>query len=149
MTSMILDIPESTPSLNYVFKGHWSNRHRLRVKWGWLVRAARLEAKLFPTSPLQKAKITVERWGPKTLDRDNLIGGCKAMIDSLKVEGFIVDDSPEHVETTFIQHIGKRHTRVTIEEACSHPRGTNWTRGNDGQTGFCPDCFTQVGRTLQ
>ena len=25
---------------------------------------------------------------------------------------------------------------------CTHPRGTNWTRG-DGQKGFCPDCDTQ------
>jgi len=112
---MILDIPEATPSLNRVFQGHWSRRHALRNKWAWLVRAARLEAKLFPTQPLQKAKLTIERWGPKRLDHDNYVAGCKGMIDSLRVEGFIVDDSPGHIEARYIQHIGKRRTRVCIE----------------------------------
>lgn len=115
MIPYVLNIPESTPSLNHVFKGHWSNRHRLRVKWGWLVRAARLEARLFPSQPLQKAKITVERWGPRRLDYTNYVAGYKFLEDALKSEGFIVDDSPDHVVTQYIQHIGPRHTRVRIE----------------------------------
>lgn len=115
MTTMVLNIPESTPSLNRVFKGHWSKRHQMRQRWGWLVRAARLEARLFPAKPLQKAKLTIERWGPQKIDHENFCGGTKFLMDSLKVEGFIVDDSPDHVETTYIQHIGERHTRVQIE----------------------------------
>jgi Holliday junction resolvase RusA-like endonuclease len=115
VTSMVLNIPESTPSLNGLFQGHWSKRHRMRVKWGWLVRAARLEARLFPAQPLQKAKLTVERWGPIRLDYDNYVAGVKYLTDSLKTEGFIVDDSPDHIVTQYIQHIGPRHTRVRIE----------------------------------
>jgi Holliday junction resolvase RusA-like endonuclease len=115
MIAYVLNIPESTPSLNRIFQGHWSNRHRMRVKWAWLVRAARLDARLFPSQPLAKAKLTVERWGPRRLDFDNYVAGVKYLTDSLKTEGFIVDDSPDHILAQYIQHIGPRHTRVRIE----------------------------------
>lgn len=115
MTFMVLNIPESTPSLNPVLGAHWSKRYAQKEKWAWLIRAARLEARLFPSQPLQKARLTIERWGPRRIDYDNFVGGAKGIVDLLVHEGFIVDDSPDHIVTQYIQHIGARHTRVRIE----------------------------------
>jgi hypothetical protein len=116
---IVLDIPESTPSLNRTTRMHWVKRHQMRAKWQWLVKAARLDARIFLKEPLPKARITIERFGPKLLDYDNLVGGaCKALIDSLVREGLILDDKPECIgQPQYFQHIGPRRTVVRIEPA--------------------------------
>lgn len=115
---IVLDIPESTPSLNVTQRLHWVKRHQLREKWQWLIKAARLEARAYPKAPLNKAKITFERFGPKTLDHDNLVGGCKIAGDCLVREGFIVDDTPACIgQPHYLQHIGPRRTIIRIEPA--------------------------------
>lgn len=113
---IILDIPESTPSINRSRGIHWSKVHRMRAKWQWLVKAARLEARIFSITPLRKAKITIERWGPRAIDFDNFVAGAKQLLDSLKKEGFIVDDDPDCIgQPQYFQHIGPRRTLVRIE----------------------------------
>jgi Holliday junction resolvase RusA-like endonuclease len=112
-----LVLEEATPSLNTVNKMHWARRHRLRGQWQWLVKAAvlndRIQVKVIPA-----ARITVERYSPRKLDHDNLVGGCKQLIDSLVREGFLVDDSPAHLTANYVQHVDKTpRTIVHIEEA--------------------------------
>ena len=113
---IVLDIQESTPSLNVTQRLHWVKYHQLSAKWQWLVRAARLEARVFLKAPLAKARITFERFGPKLLDNDNLVGGCKILADWLVKEGLIADDKPECIgQPHYVQHIGPRRTIVRIE----------------------------------
>ena len=115
---IVLDIPESTPSVNPSRGAHWSKTLRLRARWRWLVKAARLDARLYAVTPLLKAKLTIERWGPKELDTDNFIAGTKQLTDSLVEEGFIVDDKPACIgRPEYLQHIGPRRTIVRIEPA--------------------------------
>lgn len=113
---IVLDIPESTPSLNKSMGMQWAKKHRMRARWQWLVRAARLEAKQFPAAPLARARLTIERWGPRILDHDNFVGGAKFLQDSLVKEGFLVDDRPECIgQPQYFQHVGPRRTVVRIE----------------------------------
>lgn len=116
---IVLDIPESTPSVNPSRGVHWSKTHRQRARWGWLVKAARLDAKLFTNLiPLAKARVTIERWGPKALDHDNYVAGAKQLLDSLVREGFIADDKPACIgQPSYLQHIGQHRTLVRIEPA--------------------------------
>lgn len=115
---IVLDIPDSTPSLNVTQNLHWSKRHELRTKWQWLLRAARLQARVFPKEPLEHARVTFERFGPRILDHTNLVGGCKILEDLLVQEGFIVDDKPECIgQPQYFQNIGPRRTIVRIEAA--------------------------------
>lgn len=115
---IVLDIPDSTPSLNVSQNLHWAKRHQLRAKWQWLVRAARLEARAFPTEPMKRARVTFERFGPKVLDHTNLVGGCKILEDCLVREGFIADDNPDCIgQPQYFQHIGPRRTLIRIEPA--------------------------------
>jgi hypothetical protein len=114
---IVLDIPESTPSLNRSRGEHWAKAHRRSAKWQWLVKVARLDAKLFERiEPLRRAKITIERWGPKLLDHDNMVAGAKQLIDSLVKEGFIADDNPDCIgQPQYFQNIGPRRTIIRIE----------------------------------
>lgn len=120
MTTITLTIPVPTPSLNRVLGAHWSRKARERLKWGWLVRAARLEARVYPGSHIpQQAKVTIERWGPKLLDADNARLGSKFLTDSMVKERLFADDTLACIgEPEVIQHVGKPYrTIVTIEVA--------------------------------
>jgi hypothetical protein len=113
-----LTIPEATPSLNRCLGIHWAKRTTQRKRWLWFVRAARLEAKCFPQSPLPKAKVTITRYGRRICDTDNLIGGTKMLTDSLVKEGILANDTPAHIELVVTQKVTKTpHTVVTIEAA--------------------------------
>jgi hypothetical protein len=45
----------------------------------------------------------ITRFSTKTLDVDNLAGGCKPLIDQIRYAKLIPDDNPESVEITFSQ----------------------------------------------
>lgn len=110
-----LHIPEPTPSLNAFYGVHWTKKAKIRKHWSWLVRAARMHVRV-PMLPPEHCKLTIERYGQRLLDRDNLIGGCKGLVDALVAEGFMVDDSPAHLTADYHQFIGKPYrTIIKIE----------------------------------
>jgi len=116
-------LPFPTPSLNRQFGEHWAQRAKERKKWGWLVRAERLKSVLDGShvdhqvmSVMEKSRVTIERYGKRLLDRDNFIAGTKQLTDALVAEGFLVDDSPQHVQIEYRQFTGKPYrTVVRIE----------------------------------
>lgn len=118
-----LVLPRPTPSLNRQFGQHWSKRAKLKKQWAWMVRAERLKityADWIIAGEWIKAdgprKVTIDRWGPRLCDHDNIVGGAKQLIDALVSEGFLVDDSPAHMVATYRQHVGKPYrTEVRIE----------------------------------
>lgn len=112
MIELVID--ECTPSLNPLLGQHWSHKHRLRAHWGWLVRRARLNAKVFDPPRFEHARVTIERTGSRMLDTDNLTGGCKGLIDLLVREGLIVDDSPDHIGQPVIRQIVDKKVRQTV-----------------------------------
>jgi Holliday junction resolvase RusA-like endonuclease len=112
-----LIIPEPTPSLNPMLRQFWHLRHKDQKRWRWLVRAARLAAKYHPTEPLQKARVTITRHGKRILDRDNLYGGVKGLVDILVKEGILADDTPAHVELVVQQRVTKPPRTVVQIEA--------------------------------
>lgn len=118
---IVLEIPEITPSLNKTLAhAHWCVRARHRKHWSMLVLVAKSDARIFAYTPATKSKVLIERYGGRLMDADNALGGCKALIDGLRDNGLIVDDSPNHLELRFEQHPGIRlpkRTRVTIEVA--------------------------------
>lgn len=114
---IVLEIDEPTPSVNYMLGYHWSKKLRFRKRWGWLVKAAMLRAKVHQPPKLSRARLTIERYGSRILDSDNFRAGTKWLQDSLVSEGIIVDDTPAVIgEPILIQHAGKvRKTVVRIE----------------------------------
>lgn len=113
-----LKIPEPTPSLNPMLRQFWAKRVEDQKRWRWLVRAARLNARVHLEKPLLKARVTITRHGKRILDRDNLYGGVKGLVDILVKEGLIAGDTPDHIQLEVHQHVTKNpRTVVQIEEA--------------------------------
>lgn len=112
-----LVINEATPSLNRFLGEDWRCKIKHRKRWAWLVRAARLQAKIYAPPKYPRATLTIERYGAKKLDADNCRGGMKFLTDSLVREGFIQDDSMDHIGEPVIRQIlsKERKTIIRIE----------------------------------
>ena len=99
-----------TPSLNQVRKMHWATYARLRDQYALLLRYhahQRLDGTEF-------RNVTIDRYGSRALDHDNLVGGAKPLLDALKKVGLIVDDSPAHVRVHYNQHKAARRECRTV-----------------------------------
>lgn len=97
---------------------HWSKKLKTRNHWRWLVKAARLEAKVFVAPQLAHARVTIERTGARILDHDNAVAGTKFLTDALVREGFITGDTLAHIGKPDVRQFidGKiRRTLVRIE----------------------------------
>jgi hypothetical protein len=113
---IVLDIPRATPSLNATRWKHWRVAYREKQLWRTEVRVARIQAGYCNVQAPRRARVTIERYG-RALDPDNFVGGLKSLIDSLKQEGLIADDTPEHIELVPRQFKGKPRTVITVEGA--------------------------------
>lgn len=128
MITFTLSAP--TPSLNAGSRasGHWAARmkakQRLQKGWAWDIALRLMPAR---PEPLQRARVTIYRHSVGTLDQDNAIGGCKALVDVLKPAGkrnphgmgLIVDDTADCLELVVKQikvtRRSDQRTVVTIE----------------------------------
>ena len=113
MINNTLFVPWLTGSLN-VLDDKWK-RSRNRKVWEEAFLIAR------PTwgeaQPGQKRKVKIERGG-EMLDYDNLTGGCKPILDALRMMRILIDDSREFVSPHYSQPeelLGKNVTAITVE----------------------------------
>lgn len=113
---IILDIPRATPSLNATHHMHWRVAFRQKKLWQQEIHYARLRAGYRLLGPYPRAKVTIERYG-RALDPDNFVGGLKPIIDSLRHEGLIAEDTAEHLELVPRQFKGRPRTLITVEAA--------------------------------
>lgn len=96
-----LSVPEASPSLNaFANKRSPFVYPRLRGRWERLIRdawyVARAEALVLSGFvPPPRARLTVYRYSAADLDRDNLTGGLKPVLDALRRCGLIADDAPD------------------------------------------------------
>lgn len=116
---IVLVFDEPTPSINVHYGHHWSKKHALRKRWGMLVKAEVRRQQIWIPPKWAKAKIRIERYGSRILDADNCRAGMKALLDAIKTEEIILDDSPAVIgEPEIKQFAGKeRGTRVYVEAA--------------------------------
>lgn len=112
-----LVIPEASPSLNIMRGKHWSHHYSLRKHWSMLVLVAKSEAHVRLVEPVERAAVNIVREGFKLLDTDNFVGGLKCVIDSLREQRLIVDDSPAHMTLTTAQILipKKSYPRTLVE----------------------------------
>ena len=65
--------------------------------------------------------LSITRYSTKTLDVDNLAGGCKPLIDQIRYAKLIPDDNPESVEITFnqvkVKSQKEQRTEIRITQA--------------------------------
>ena len=116
--SFEIHLPKEVRSLNKTLKDHWSVRTKDKKDWRvWIAvklqRCGELKGQPFFLSDSwfnRKKYITITRiLGPRQrpFDHDNLVGGCKGLVDAMK--GIIIkDDTAEYVEVKYLQKKGER-----------------------------------------
>ncbi len=94
---------------------------RERDAWAWLARAARLKHRIAIATGRRRLTLTrIYAGRQRELDRDNLAGGAKPLVDALVREGLLVDDTSRWLELHHDQERGTapgdRGVRVLLEE---------------------------------
>lgn len=119
-----IEIPYQVKSLNEFRKHkHWGWRHKLTKTYIVSVFAAMNNAKIPKAVGPVKLTVTTYR-NRRILDRDNLVGGAKPMIDALTAREFIVDDTEEMIPrypeglTQKKCKKGEERTVITREDLC-------------------------------
>lgn len=113
-----LNIPRATPSQNATHHKHWRACFDQRKLWEheiWVAKLQFLGGRGLPDPPL-RARVTLTRYG-RRLDVTNFMGGLKAPIDALKLQGLIVDDDEKHLELIATQEKGTPRTVIVITDA--------------------------------
>jgi Holliday junction resolvase RusA-like endonuclease len=105
-------LPYPTKSLNEI---RGMNDHVYARLLGEYTLLVRLSVPAERRGLKEKRRVRVTRFG-RQLDYDNLVGGCKPLVDALVRAGLIVDDSPDHVAVEYCQEKCKRKdARTEIE----------------------------------
>lgn len=113
------------PSLNEL-RHKYANHHAYaRLRDGWkhdvwcLIGARNLKLLVAHVDLKHRCKLSIhsERRGKRwELDRDNLLGGCKPVIDAIKACGVIGDDSPKWLDLEVTQQRSPDlRTHITLE----------------------------------
>jgi hypothetical protein len=106
-----------TPSLNKLLGMHWQARRKLRPQYAWAIKVAMIEAgwsaelEMWPELP-PKMRVQITSHRKALLDKDNLVGGAKPLLDALKDVHAIRNDSPDWVTVEYLQVVDKAQKTV-------------------------------------
>ena len=109
-------IPIIIQSLNQTLRQHWGAKSRTKKEYKVLIRNQMRLNRIKKTDVAVRWNVTITSYRKKLLDKDNLIGGAKSLLDSLCDEGFIFDDTPDMVSVRYYQKISKSkeyYTEIT------------------------------------
>jgi adenylate kinase family enzyme len=85
-------------SRNHIDKLHWKEKSDIKKTYQLLIRNQMRRGhrkEVLDHQYVEKIKITAHL--KRTYDHDNLVGGCKQLIDALCNENWIWDDAPKYV----------------------------------------------------
>lgn len=99
-------IPVRLWSPNVSKNWHWAQRsgHTKRIYTAVIATLGRCH---IPADGKRLVEITLI--GPRDLDPDNATAACKPLLDAIRRLGWLVDDSPAHLELVVTQERGKSH----------------------------------------
>lgn len=98
-----LEIPILPRLPNQLLGSHWRTRASHADKWRRII-AEQVALAGGPVEPLKRAKLTFIRRSTKRPDHDGLVGGFKAIQDSLVRAGVLVDDTHEVIGVPTYDH---------------------------------------------
>ena len=117
-----LELPTAPPSLNQWQRMHWAKRKLIaggmRDEIGLCLvvehrELARVEigsnglgVVVLKSRAKGHRRVKITRRGSRTLDHDNLVGGCKPLVDALVKVGLIENDTPALVTVEYAQERG-------------------------------------------
>ena len=116
MNSDIITLPNKIESRNVLDRKHWAVKRRCKQIWAVFVRNQMKLRKIREAEVGEKFKLTIVSYRKKLLDYDNLVGGCKQLLDACSEEKLIWDDAPKYLDLKVEQHIGKKYETIIIRE---------------------------------
>ena len=111
----ILVTPIRIQSRNVLDKLHWAAKGRMKQEYALLIRN-QITRKKVSKAKKKKYKLIILSYRKRKLDYDNLVGGCKQLIDALIQEGFIFDDSPDYIDLKVQQFTAKEYQTIIIRK---------------------------------
>jgi len=104
----LITLPIKIKSLNEINRMHWSKKKTYKQEFALLIRN---QMRLYknPTS----VTLNILSLRKRMIDQDNLVGGCKQLIDALCDEGFIYDDSPKFISYLNVEQV-KAQSDMTL-----------------------------------
>ena len=106
-----------TPSQNKI-KHWWTLRNKTR-QYTKELKNYDLVLKVCKLKTDKKRQVKITRFSTRLLDYGNLVGGCKPLLDAMKLSGLIVDDAPKWINDEYFQEKCKRgfeRTEIIIQE---------------------------------
>lgn len=97
-----IELDYLVPSGNSLLREHWANRQRRKITLQWLIRKQMMDNRIVSVFKPTICKLQLIVFRKRLLDYDNLVSGCKSLLDALVCEGFIVDDSMRYLDIEII-----------------------------------------------
>jgi len=110
-------IPMKIYSRNYVDKMHWKEKSTIKKTYQLLVRnQMRLGKRAEVQQEQYVPNIKITAYLKRLYDHDNLVGGCKQLIDALCDENYIWDDALKYLgKVEYIQEKTSNDPYTIIE----------------------------------
>ena len=110
-----ITLPIRVESRNKLDKMHWASKRRLRQSYCLLVRNQMKINSITKAEPKAKYVLGIVAFRRYRIrDYDNLVGGCKQLIDALHKEGFIWDDDTDYIGIPKISQQQHKEDSVVI-----------------------------------
>lgn len=100
---MTIALSRPIESQNQRDKWHWTKRDKERVLWEWEIFAAINGRKSRYKHNDKKRYVKITSLRPQLLDRGDLWGGAKGLVDALVNLGMLKDDSDEWCDLEIVQ----------------------------------------------
>jgi|TARA_R100000479_G_C6249512_1_gene151858 hypothetical protein len=100
-------LPITIKSRNVLDRLHWAKKSMLKKEYALLIRNQMRLNDIEQVKDPKKLNLSIVSVRKRLLDYDNLVGGCKQLIDALIEENYIYDDSPKWLEMNIQQVLNK------------------------------------------
>tara|TARA_Y100000593_G_C4308588_1_gene337119 strand:- start:1059 stop:1442 length:384 start_codon:yes stop_codon:yes gene_type:complete len=105
-----ITLPVSVNTRNKLDQMHWAVRHRLKKTYELLVRNQMRLNKVKKAEPGDVYELSILTFRKYRIrDYDNLVGGCKQLLDALSGEAFIWDDDTKYIGKPKIE---QQHSKI-------------------------------------
>ena len=111
-----LELPMKILSRNVLDRQHWAVKRKDKQIWAVFIRNQMRLNKVRFTEDKEKHSIEIISLRSRKLDYDNLVGGCKYLIDAMIQEKLIYDDAPDYLDIKISQEINKKHKTIVIRK---------------------------------
>lgn len=101
MEPVIITVPLKIDSMNSTVGRHWSKKSGTRRMWEKALAA--VGNKLVDRRAIPYRSVTIVSKRRRLIDQDNLVGGAKHLVDSIRALGWIEDDCVGKVKITYEQ----------------------------------------------